>query len=183
MTGYRKLLITLLSVVAAVLVLERSSSNATAGGNSQVGSGEENVCNDNGDQRQGQNVCEENSDCEHGNNDRCVSFCSQIQPIFDNRCTNCHNPGLFRGSMDLTRGNSYANLVNHPTSAGCMAQVPDSVRVVPCDPMASMLWRKTRPDDSRCGRPMPLGSEGLGVIAPDEFALIERWIAQGARNN
>jgi hypothetical protein len=60
--------------------------------------------------------------------------------------------------MDLTRGNSYANLVNHPTSAGCIAQVPDSVRVVPCDPMASMLWRKTRPDDSRCGRPMPLGS-------------------------
>jgi hypothetical protein len=30
---------------------------------------------------------------------------------------------------------------------------------------------------------MPLGSDGLGVIAPNEFALIEGWIAQGARNN
>jgi hypothetical protein len=181
MSDYRKLLITLLSVAAAILVLARSSFNAEA--NNEVGSGEENVCSDSGDSQQGHNVCEEDSDCEHGNDDRCVSFCRQIQPIFDNRCTNCHNPQLFRGTLDLTRGNSYANLVNHPTSAGCMSQVPDSVRVVPCDPMASMLWRKTRPDDSRCGRPMPLGSDGLGVIAPNEFALIEGWIAQGARNN
>jgi len=182
MSGYRKLLITLLSVAVAILVLGRSSSKAAAN-NDIVGSGEENVCSDNGTTEQVNNVCEENSDCDHGNNDRCVSFCRQIQPIFDNRCTNCHNPDLFRGTLDLTRGNSYANLVNHPTSAVCMSQVPDSVRVVPCDPMASMLWRKTRPDDSRCGRPMPFGSDGLGVIAPAEFALIERWIAQGARNN
>ncbi len=181
MLDYRKLLITLISVVAAILVLARSSSNASA--NNEVGSGEENICNDSGDSQQGHNVCEENSDCEDANDDRCVSFCRQIQPIFDNRCTRCHNPDLFRGTLDLTRGNSYVNLVNHPTSPVCMSQVPDSVRVVPCDPMASMLWRKTRPDDSRCGRPMPLGSDGLGVIAPGEFALIERWIAQGARNN
>ena len=114
---------------------------------------------------------------------RCVSFCRDIQPIFDNRCTTCHNPVRFLGSMDLTAGNSYANLVNTPTSDTCMMTVPDSVRVVPCDPAASMLWRKTLPDDSRCGRPMPFGTEGLGVIAPDEFALIEKWIAQGAQNN
>jgi hypothetical protein len=30
---------------------------------------------------------------------------------------------------------------------------------------------------------MPLLTPGLGVIAPDEFALIEMWIFQGALNN
>src|SRR5215472_7323543 len=109
-----------------------------------------------------------------------VSFANDIQPIFDNRCINCHNPDLFRGSMDLTAENSYANLVNQPTSDTCMMTVPDSVRVVPCDTESSMLWRKALPDDRRCGRPMPLLTDGLGVIAPDDFALIELWIAQGA---
>ena len=30
---------------------------------------------------------------------------------------------------------------------------------------------------------MPLNTEGLGIIAPDEFTLIEMWIAQGALDN
>jgi hypothetical protein len=112
-----------------------------------------------------------------------VSFSMDIQPIFDNRCIRCHNPDTFAGSLDLTADNSYANLVNQPTSDACMTEVSGSVRVVPCDTQGSMLWRKTLPDDSRCGRPMPLPTAGLGVIAPDEFALIEQWILQGAQNN
>ncbi len=112
-----------------------------------------------------------------------VSFANDIQPIFDARCVRCHNADLLSGGMDLTAGSSLSYLVDQPTSAGCMDTAPDSVRVVPFDPPSSMLWLKTLPDDTRCGRPMPLGTEGLGVIAPDEFALIETWIAQGAQDN
>lgn len=112
-----------------------------------------------------------------------VSFANDIQPIFDNRCIGCHNSTLPAAGMDLTADNSYANLVDQPTSDGCMSTVPDSVRVVAFDPASSMLWLKTRPDDARCGAPMPRGTEGLGIIAPDEFALIETWISQGALNN
>jgi hypothetical protein len=123
------------------------------------------------------------ADTRQAKGDGMVSFSNDIQPIFDARCTRCHNPDLFRGTLDLTQGNAYANLVSQPTSEGCMAEVPDSVRVVPFDPQSSMIWLKTMPDDSRCGRPMPLGTDGLGIIAPDEFALIETWIVQGALDN
>jgi hypothetical protein len=64
-----------------------------------------------------------------------------------------------------------------------METAPDSVRVVAFDTQSSMLWLKTLPDDSRCGSAMPFMTDGLGVIAPDEFTLIETWIAQGAQDN
>jgi len=112
-----------------------------------------------------------------------VSFANDLQPIFDARCISCHSVDVLAGSMVLTSDQSYNNLVNQPTSDGCMAMVPNSVRVVPFDPMSSMLWLKTLPDDSRCGAPMPRGTQGLGVIAPDEFAILETWITEGAQNN
>ncbi len=112
-----------------------------------------------------------------------VSFSMDIQPIFDNRCIGCHNGDLLRGGLDLTFPNARDNLVNQQTSSGCMAEVPDVVRVAPGDPQGSMLWRKTKPDDSRCRMPMPLMTDGLGTFAPDEFANIELWIAQGAQDN
>jgi len=198
MSVYRSVVISVLSVAASVALLAGCSTNEHPMGQNQGRldnenqSGEENICNNNsdGEHREGENNCEndgreqcgQHEDGQH-EDDRCVSLCRDIQPIFDNRCTRCHNPDLLRGGLDLTRGNAYANLVNQPTSAACMAEVAGSIRVVPCHPADSMLWRKTKPDDSRCRMPMPLGSPGLGVIAPDEFALIERWIAQGAQNN
>jgi hypothetical protein len=180
MLRYRRLVLTLLSVLGAVAMLERVGSNATAAPTNQG----ENVCSA-PEGEEGEDICEQDGhhSCGGEGHHRCVSFCREIQPIFDMRCTNCHNPGAPRGGLDLTAANSYAGLVNQPTSPNCMLTAPDSVRVVPCNPAASMLWLKTKPDDARCGRPMPLGSDGLGVIAPNEFALIEAWIAQGARNN
>jgi hypothetical protein len=122
-----------------------------------------------------------------------VSFANDIQPIFDLRCTNCHNPILLRGGMDLTEGNSYAMLVNVPTSAACRQEVPDSVRVAtcetpPCDPSQSMLWAKAKPDapppnGRRCRQPMPFGTPGLGEVCGWDFHFIEQWIIAGAPNN
>ena len=123
------------------------------------------------------------ADTRQAKGDGMVSFSNDIQPIFDARCVGCHGGPTPSAGLDLTAGFSRGNLVNQPTSDGCMAEVPDSVRVVAFDIQSSMLWLKTRPDDSRCGNPMPFGTDGLGVIAPDEFALIEAWIAQGAQDN
>jgi len=112
-----------------------------------------------------------------------VSFENNVQPIFEAYCTFCHSGGAPAGNLDLTDGLSYANLVNQPTSDGCMAEVPDSVLVVPFDTQDSMLWLKTRPDDGECGIPMPWGSAGLGVIDPDAFAILDTWINEGALDN
>lgn len=122
-----------------------------------------------------------------------VSFANDIQPIFNLRCTGCHHPPTPPGGLDLTEGNSYAMLVNVPTSAGCRQQVPDSVRVAtcdtpPCDPSLSMLWAKTLPDapppdGRRCRAPMPFGSPGLREVCGWDFHLIEQWIIAGAPNN
>ena len=113
-----------------------------------------------------------------------VVFSRDIQPILSARCAaTCHSATVHSGGLDLTEGSARANLLNQPTSTGCMAEVPASIRVVPCDTRGSMLWRKLKPDDSRCRNPMPNGTAGLGIIAPDEFAVIERWIAQGAGAN
>lgn len=112
-----------------------------------------------------------------------VSFAQDIQPIFNSQCASCHNSTTARGSLDLTSPGSYQRLVNVASSASCSAQVPGVPRVKPGDTMGSMLWRKTKPDPSKCLNAMPNGTLGLGVIAPDQFAKIEAWIQQGALNN
>jgi hypothetical protein len=112
-----------------------------------------------------------------------VSFGDDIQPIFNKRCTSCHNGTQPRGQLDLTAPSSYSQLVNVVTSANCDAAVPGGTRVKPGDKEGSMLWRKTKPDPGRCLNPMPNGAPGLGIIAPDELDKLERWIQQGALNN
>ena len=123
-----------------------------------------------------------------------VSFANDIQPIFDLRCTVCHNPVLLRGGMDLTPGNAYDNLVNHAVSTPCRNDLGhDAVRVQtcdtpPCDPSQSMLWSKTLPDarapvGTRCLQPMPFNTQGLGEICGWEFHKIEQWLMDGAPNN
>ncbi len=112
-----------------------------------------------------------------------VSFGEDIQPIFNQRCTSCHNATKPRGQLDLAAPSSYSQLVNVVTSTNCDAAVPGVARVKPGDKEGSMLWRKTKPDPQRCLNPMPNGAPGLGIIAPDELDKLERWIQQGALNN
>jgi hypothetical protein len=107
-----------------------------------------------------------------------VSFAQDIQPIFNSQCTSCHNSSNANGGLNLSAPGTYQRLVNVATN--CNPAVP---RVTQGDAMGSMLWRKTKPDPSLCGSPMPLGTAGLDVIAPAQFAKIEEWIQQGALNN
>jgi hypothetical protein len=104
-----------------------------------------------------------------------ISFSNQIQPIFENHsygCTSCHggNAGLF-----LTRGQSYANLVNVQAQAGsCVGRK----RVQPGDASSSVLL--LRVSGFSCGDRMP---QGGNPISPTDVNLIRDWINQGAQNN
>ncbi len=83
-----------------------------------------------------------------GSSTSTVSFAQDIQPIFNNRCTSCHNATTTRGTLDLTSPGSYSQLINVTTSANCSGAVPGVVRVKPSDTLGSMLWRKTKPDSA-----------------------------------
>jgi hypothetical protein len=104
-----------------------------------------------------------------------ISFSNQIQPIFDNHsygCTSCHGgtAGLY-----LTKGQSYANLVNVQAQAGlCIGRK----RVQPGDASSSVLF--LRVSGFTCGDRMP---QGGNPISPTDVNLIRDWINQGAQNN
>jgi len=82
----------------------------------------------------------------------------------NNGCTSGYCHGAAAGGLALTDAKaSYASLVDAPAT---MASCGQSVRVVPGDPDASVLWLRVRPaaldQGMPCGAKMPQGSMGLG---------------------
>ena len=90
-------------------------------------------------------------------------------------CHAGHAGGLLMDSMET----AYANLVTQDSSTDTPCDV--SVRVVPGDPDASMLWVRVRPAADDCLTPEqkmpPLGGEGL---TDAQLSLIHDWILSGA---
>lgn len=111
--------------------------------------------------------------------DGVVSFSSQIQPIFDARCTVCHAPGRSADLQgiphDLRAGSAYDDLVNQPS-----VQRGDLTLVVPGDPDSSLLFLVVSTESPPVGSPMPLGGPSL---SENQIELIRQWIVQGAENN
>ena len=105
-----------------------------------------------------------------GTNQNCVSFSSEIQPIFNNNCTMCHGSS---GGLDLSEGVSYNKLYDVD------AQNHSGKRVKPYDAANSILWNKIA-NTGTYGGAMPQGSSGLNA---DEAQLIETWINEGAQDN
>jgi mono/diheme cytochrome c family protein len=102
---------------------------------------------------------------------------SQLQAdVFTPRCAVCHTGGgsSLPGSMNLTAGNTFANLVNVGSR-----QVSGATRVVPGDAANSYLIRKLEGTNT-AGSRMPLGGPYLDA---DTLARIKSWIASGAPNN
>jgi hypothetical protein len=113
-----------------------------------------------------------------------VLFATEIQPIFTASCAlaNCHNTASMTGGMNLSAGNAYNSIVNVNTSAGC--NMAGSKRVLPFDFKNSMLWQKLTPDGGYCNNPMVRNAAMIFRLAqPANFAKIEAWIAQGAKQN
>ena len=93
----------------------------------------------------------------------------QVAPIFATRCVKCHTEkGLMGGPPEGYRLASYADTIS----------TADRVRVVPGNPEASELLRRIR------GQALPMMPfDGPPFLTDDEIALIEQWIADGARDS
>ena len=99
-----------------------------------------------------------------------VYFATDVVPIFVEHCWVCHPPN---GGLDLGATYAYDNLVG-ATSVG----FPSETRVVPYDPLQSLLWKKII-HSGEFGLDMPPNE----VLPTEDLIVIRNWIEQGAQNN
>jgi hypothetical protein len=98
--------------------------------------------------------------------------------IFNQHCLSagCHNTQAQAGSMDLTAGLSYEQLVNvapsNPAALGAGLK-----RVVPFDPNSSFLLVKLTGPGAGEGSQMP---QGMDPLSPSDIDAIRSWILAGA---
>ncbi|MES9943609.1 MAG: c-type cytochrome domain-containing protein [Candidatus Thiodiazotropha sp.] len=99
-----------------------------------------------------------------------VSFKSEVKPLVDKYCTECHLSGGAGAEASGFITESYASLMKG-TKFGPV--------VVAGDPLSSSFYRLVagKVDPSIA---MPHGKEALSEV---EIAMIENWIIQGAQNN
>lgn len=93
-----------------------------------------------------------------------VSFHREIVPIFKKSCTGCHHPGKLKGQLDMTSHAALKKGGKH--GAG----------FVPGKPKDSILL------DEISGAEPSMPKEG-DPLTKAEVALIERWIAEGAKDD
>ena len=128
---------------------------------------------------------------ENGNilepNSSTVSFSSDIQPIFNEKCIICHQPGgsgySFTGGansgLDLKQGFSYSSLVNVSTFQA--SGVSPFLRVDPGNSANSYLYQKVYSGNPKDGGRMPLN--GPPFLSGQQIQKIKTWIDSGAQNN
>ena len=104
-----------------------------------------------------------NSDNCCGDSSSCVHYSTEIQPIFTNKCTNCHGTS---GGLTLT---SYSSLMNGGNSGDVVISENGS---------ESRLIQKLRGTAS--GSQMPASGCCLDASV---IQVIEIWIDEGALNN
>jgi hypothetical protein len=93
-----------------------------------------------------------------------ASYYQQVAPLFKRSCTACHNPGKMKGELDLT------------TSASIRKGGKHGAIISESEPAKSHLIEEISGDDPS----MPKEGDPL---TKGEVALIERWIAQGAKDD
>ena len=95
-----------------------------------------------------------------------VSYAKEILPLFRQQCQGCHQPAKAQGGYLMV---SHADLLKSGDRA--------KPGVVPGKPAESFLLTLLKPTDmSR----MPRGKKPLSDV---EIALVERWIAEGAKDD
>lgn len=95
---------------------------------------------------------------------------SAVQAIFSNLCIGCHRDNTTNnGGLDLTEGNSFAELVNQPSLF-----VPGIKLVDPGNPARSYLFEKINRAIPQQGARM----RPSDAMAPANQATIRDWIAQ-----
>ena len=102
--------------------------------------------------------------CDKSRDAKPVSFSTEIKPLLEARCVNCHHAGALFGEL---------NLENHELAFKPRAKGPV---ITPGNPDKSPLYLVlTLPEGDKKAMP-PTGHR----ISADETALIKRWIQQGA---
>jgi hypothetical protein len=108
-----------------------------------------------------------------------ASFSSDVQPIFDKHCIECHDRG---GEGVAASGFSVRDYdsVMKGTDLGRV--------VVPDSSMSSTLYlvvaQKTAPEIQMPPQHLEAWAEGRGSpLSDDEVGIIQAWIDQGAKNN
>ena len=98
-----------------------------------------------------------------------VGFNADVRPILSNRCFKCHG-----FDAKARRGNLRLDLADVATAVR-----DDNTRAVsPGDPSASSLLERVRSSDPDVRMPPPSAGDPL---SDREIAVLERWIAEGAR--
>ncbi|WP_154222315.1 hypothetical protein [Marinicella rhabdoformis] len=97
-----------------------------------------------------------------------VDFTTEIQPIFDDNCIQCHGPPDPIAFMDLTLG--HQDLINVPSF-----QFTEINRIEPGDASFSYLFLKINCSSQLSGDRMPRDAPPLSL---QDQALIRDWINQ-----
>ncbi len=109
------------------------------------------------------------------------SLQNDVQPIFDNYCTKCHQGSTPPVGLDLTEGNAFSNTV------GVNSFQSSAKRIVPGDPNISYLMGKiggthmSNPPFGGSGDRMP--QDGPPWMDALDFKMIADWIFEGALDN
>ncbi len=96
-----------------------------------------------------------------------ISYWKQIRPVFQANCQGCHQPAKNKGGYVMT---DFARLLAGGDSG--------DKAVVPGKPDASLLIVSITVKDGEAEMP-----KNKPPLAPDEVALISKWIAQGATDD
>jgi hypothetical protein len=104
-----------------------------------------------------------------------LSFAQIQAQIFTPTCakSGCHDTAAASGGMVLAAGQSYGQIVGHPSQEN-----PALERVQPGNPEASYLLKKVRGDADISGTRMP--QDGPPFLTSDQIAGIAGWIRGGA---
>ncbi|RMG34494.1 MAG: DUF1549 domain-containing protein, partial [Planctomycetota bacterium] len=96
-----------------------------------------------------------------------LSFSRDIRPILSDNCFQCHGPDADTREADLRLDLREA----------AIAPRDDGAAIVPGKPEASLVLQRIRTDDETLRMPPP---ETGKKLTPQQIAILERWIAQGA---
>lgn len=109
-------------------------------------------------------ACEPAADPADAAPDDAVSFASDIRPLLEELCVNCHHQGALMGDLNLEN----RQLALRPRDDGEL--------LVPGEPQQSLFFQVLNlPDDDPAAMP-PTGHR----IEDHELDLFRRWIEQGA---
>jgi mono/diheme cytochrome c family protein len=87
-----------------------------------------------------------------------ISYATQVQPIFDNKCVSCHNTG--GTAPDLSTGKSYNQVV--PGHVNLTSPAESDIYYFPSPSSTVHTWKK---------------------YSSNEAKIVLTWIEEGAKNN